>query len=72
MDVDYLEKLDLAEARIVKELGGWPLIGTDFDGTFSWEKLGDIIAEYGLTMIFQIQVGSNLITGKGNTVWVFK
>lgn len=71
LNVDYVDNLKLSEARVLNSLGGWPLVGIDFDpNNFSWEYVADVIAEYGLSMFFQISVGPNLFNATENAIWV--
>lgn len=71
VNTQYADVLELPEGRVVKEMGGLPMVGTNFDDKImSWEHIGDAIARYGLSMFFDIQVGPNLFTGKENAIWV--
>lgn len=73
LNEEYIDSLELAEARIVRQLGGFPLIGTDFNKKkIHWEEIGDIVAEYGLSLLFDISVNYNIYNGTENAIWLQK
>lgn len=60
----------LPQVRILSELGGWPLISHVSNVKFSWEHVGDLVANYGVQLFFDLQVGPNLFNASEVALWV--
>ncbi|XP_069681182.1 neprilysin-1-like isoform X2 [Periplaneta americana] len=42
--------------HIIKQLGGWPLISNNWNGSVTWSHVANVISEYGIPLFFDISV----------------
>lgn len=72
VDLEYVEQLDLAEKGVLEKLGGWPLIGTpQKQQSFTWNEIGNIAGEYGISLLFTFSITQNLLNANENVILVF-
>lgn len=62
---------DLPQIEVLRQLDGWPLISFDDVTTVSWEDIGALAAQYGVPLLFDIQVAPDLFNATEITLWVF-
>lgn len=73
VDLEYVEQLDLAEKGVLQKLGGWPLIGTpqkQQNNAFTWNEIGSIAGEYGISLLFTFSITQNLLNANENVILV--
>lgn len=73
VDLDYVERLELVEKDVLKELGGWPLIANEQkqeDVAFTWNEIGRIAGEYGISLFFTFSITQNLLNANENVILV--
>lgn len=68
---DQLSQHELPQLSVLRNLNGWPLISLgDSDEELSWENVGNLVAEYGIPMIFNIYADSSLFNASEVTLWI--
>lgn len=65
-----MAKHELPQVAVLRKLNGWPLISLESDAEFSWESVGDLVAEYGVPLIFNLQVGPNIFNASETVIWI--
>nr|XP_022911284.1 neprilysin-11-like [Onthophagus taurus] len=75
LDVDYLDMLKMPQQEVMKEMGIWPLLA--FDGGYygigeeiDFNKVGEIVAKYGVPLFFKFQVVSDYFEAENNTIYL--
>lgn len=44
------------EIKTIEEFGGFPLIESESNQTFSWNELGNLVGKYGVSLIFSFSI----------------
>jgi len=42
--------------RMMKDLGGWPLISDEWNGSVTWGQVARVTAQYGIPLFFDVSV----------------
>jgi hypothetical protein len=42
--------------RVIKSLGGWPLISDKWNGSVTWGHVAHVMAQYGIPVFFDVSV----------------
>lgn len=69
LDVDYADRLELPEKALLNNLGGWPLISYKTDH-LTWNEIGKIVAEHGISLFFTFSITQNLVNANENVILV--
>lgn len=69
LDVEYAERLELPEKALLKNFDGFPLI-SHAKNELSWNEIGRVAAEHGISLLFTFSITQNLINANENVILV--
>lgn len=69
-DVEYKKPIALPQIQVLKEIDGWPLVTDNRTAIVSWEGIGELVAEYGVPLFLDLQVGPNMNNASEMSLWV--